>query len=75
MRNLEMPIQIPVSLNCGCVNSTWNVTALYRGKKIEGYVNDMQFRTPDIVSLNSFFVASRKRLELLRLRMNDPDIE
>ncbi|KAF4231147.1 hypothetical protein CNMCM8980_005371 [Aspergillus fumigatiaffinis] len=43
-------------LNCACVNSIWNMAALYRGS-----LNDMQFRTPDIGSLNCLLVASRVR--------------
>ncbi|EEA23678.1 hypothetical protein TMatcc_006758 [Talaromyces marneffei ATCC 18224] len=45
--------------NCARVNKTWNVAALrelYRGS-----LNDMQFRTPDIGSLNCLLVASRVR--------------
>lgn len=40
-----------------CVNSIWNMAAvkkLYRGS-----LNDMQFCTPDIGSLNCLFVASQ----------------
>lgn len=51
---------VPDLLNCACVNSTWNVAALR--KLYKGSLNDMQFRTPDIGSLNCLFVASRKRL-------------
>jgi hypothetical protein len=45
--------------SCACVNSTWNIAALKRLYK--GSLNDMQFRTPDIGSLNCLFVASRER--------------
>lgn len=50
---------VPDLLNCACVNSIWNVAALK--KLYEGSLNDMQFHTPDIGSLNCLFVASRKR--------------
>lgn len=46
-------------LACACVNRTWNEEAsriLYRGS-----LTDMQFRSPDIESLNCLFVASRER--------------
>lgn len=49
----------PDLLNCACVNGTWSLEALARLYK--GSVNDMRYRTPDICSLNSLFVASRKR--------------
>lgn len=49
----------PDLLNCACVNSMWNTAALK--KLYRGSLNDMQFRTPDIGSLNCLFVASRKR--------------
>jgi hypothetical protein len=45
--------------NCARVNKTWYVAALrelYRGS-----LNDMQFRTPDIGSLNCLLVASQAR--------------
>ncbi|RHZ63011.1 hypothetical protein CDV55_106198 [Aspergillus turcosus] len=50
---------VPDLLNCACVNHIWNVAALK--KLYKGSLNDMQFRTPDIGSLNCLFVASRKR--------------
>ena len=50
---------VPDILNCACVNSTWSVASLK--KLYNGSLNDMQFRTPDIGSLNSLFVASRVR--------------
>lgn len=46
-------------LSCACVNSIWNVAALK--KLYKGSLNDMQFRTPDIGSLNCLLVASRAR--------------
>ncbi|KAH6721989.1 hypothetical protein BKA61DRAFT_628151 [Leptodontidium sp. MPI-SDFR-AT-0119] len=50
---------VPDLLNCACVNSTWSVAALK--KLYKGSLHDMQFRTPDIGSLNCLFVASRER--------------
>ncbi|GCB25500.1 hypothetical protein AAWM_08385 [Aspergillus awamori] len=50
---------VPDLLNCACVNSIWSTEALK--KLYQGSLNDMQFRTPDIESINSLFVASRKR--------------
>lgn len=50
---------VPDLLNCAGVNSIWNVAALK--KLYKGSLNDMQFRTPDIGSLNCLFVASRKQ--------------
>ncbi|KAK2756957.1 hypothetical protein FQN54_004925 [Arachnomyces sp. PD_36] len=50
---------VPDLLNCACVNNLWSVTALKRLYK--GSMHDMQFRTPDIGSLNSLLVASRER--------------
>jgi hypothetical protein len=50
---------LPDLLDCACVNSVWNAAALR--KLYIGSMNDMQFRTPDIGSLNSLFVASRTR--------------
>ncbi|KAK2590418.1 hypothetical protein QQS21_011905 [Conoideocrella luteorostrata] len=50
---------IPDLLNCACVNSVWNRAALK--KLYRGSLNDMQFRTPDIASLNCLFAASRER--------------
>ncbi|KIM92931.1 hypothetical protein OIDMADRAFT_208481 [Oidiodendron maius Zn] len=50
---------VPDLLSCACVNSTWSVAALKR--LYNGSLNDMQFRTPDIGSLNCLFVASRER--------------
>ena len=41
------------------MNSTWNIPALE--KLYRGSMNDLRYRTPDIGSLNSLFVASRKR--------------
>ena len=46
-------------LACACVNKLWNEEALrllYRGS-----LADMQFRSPDIESLNCLLVASRQR--------------
>lgn len=46
-------------LACACVNKLWNEEALrvlYRGS-----LTDMQFRSPDIESLNCLLVASRER--------------
>jgi hypothetical protein len=54
--NVHMVLDL---LNCACVNSVWNAEALR--KLYVGSMSDMQFRTPDIGSLNSLFVASRKR--------------
>ncbi|KFY03129.1 hypothetical protein V490_00276 [Pseudogymnoascus sp. VKM F-3557] len=50
---------VPDLLSCACVNSTWSVAALE--KLYKGSLNDMQFRTPDIGSLNCLFVASQER--------------
>ncbi|KAF7183290.1 hypothetical protein CNMCM7691_003203 [Aspergillus felis] len=50
---------VPDILNCACVNRMWSVAALK--KLYKGSLNDMQFRTPDIGSLNCLFVASRER--------------
>ncbi|KAM5447458.1 hypothetical protein MaudCBS49596_005969 [Microsporum audouinii] len=50
---------VPDLLSCACVNSIWNVAALKR--LYTGSLNDMQFCTPDIGSLNCLFVASRER--------------
>ncbi|KAH6668360.1 hypothetical protein B0J14DRAFT_566891 [Halenospora varia] len=50
---------VPDLLSCACVNGTWSVAALK--KLYKGSLNDMQFRTPDIGSLNCLFVASRER--------------
>lgn len=50
---------VPDLLNCACVNHIWNVAALK--KLYNGSLNDMQFRTPDIGSLNCLLVASRER--------------
>jgi hypothetical protein len=52
---------VPDLLSCACVNSTWSVAALK--KLYKGSLNDMQFRTPDIGSLNCLFVASRERFK------------
>ena len=41
---------VPDLLSCACVNGTWSVAALK--KLYEGSLSDMQFRTPDIGSLN-----------------------
>ncbi|EED16714.1 hypothetical protein TSTA_017880 [Talaromyces stipitatus ATCC 10500] len=52
--------------SCACVNNTWNVAApreLYKDS-----LNDMQFRTPDIGSLNCLLVASRRYLLLMKPR-------
>lgn len=46
-------------LNCACVNALWNTTAMK--KLYSGSLTDMQFRTPNITSLNCLFVASRDR--------------
>jgi hypothetical protein len=50
---------VPDLLSCACVNHTWSMVALK--KLYKGSINDMQFRTPDIGSLNCLFVASRER--------------
>lgn len=50
---------VPDLLNCACVNSVWSAAAMK--KLYSGSPNDMQFRTPDIGSLNCLFVASRRR--------------
>ncbi|KAI9372828.1 hypothetical protein BJX61DRAFT_505607 [Aspergillus egyptiacus] len=50
---------VPDLLNSACVNSTWNILALKR--LYEGSLKDMQFRTPDIASINCHFVASLDR--------------
>jgi hypothetical protein len=50
---------VPDLLNCACVNSVWSAAALK--KLYSGSLNDMQFRTPDIGSLNCLLVASRAR--------------
>ncbi|KAL4977148.1 hypothetical protein BDW66DRAFT_166061 [Aspergillus desertorum] len=46
-------------LHCASVNRTWNTLALKR--MYEGSMYDMQLRTPDIISLNCLYVASRER--------------
>jgi hypothetical protein len=46
-------------LNCAYVNSFWNAEALR--KLYVGSINNMQFRIPNIRSLNNLFVASRTR--------------
>lgn len=56
IENVEL---VPDLLNCACVNSDWNGAALK--KLYQGSLSDMQFRTPDITSINCLFVASRKR--------------
>lgn len=56
MENIQL---VPDLLSCACVNSIWNVEALR--KLYMGSLNNMQFRTPDIVSLNRLFVASQER--------------
>jgi hypothetical protein len=56
---LDNIYMVPDLLSCACVNSIWSVLALK--KLYKGSLNDMQFRTPDIGSLNCLFVASRKR--------------
>lgn len=56
---LENLSDVPDLLACACVNKAWNEEALrilYRGSLI-----DMQFRSPDIESLNCLLVASRER--------------
>jgi hypothetical protein len=50
---------VPDLLSCACVNGTWSVAALK--KLYKGSLHDMQFRTPDIGSLNCLFVASPER--------------
>ncbi|RDW92994.1 uncharacterized protein DSM5745_00316 [Aspergillus mulundensis] len=45
--------------SCAQVNRTWSTIALKR--MYEGSTWDMQFRTPDIISLNCLYVASRER--------------
>lgn len=71
---------VPDLLNCACVNSTWSVAALK--KLYKGSLNDMQFRTPDIRSLNCLFVASRERfrrnmtfVEHLLLSLENPAVD
>jgi hypothetical protein len=54
--NIHMVLDL---LSCACVNSTWSVVALKRLYK--GSLNDMQFRTPNIRSLNCLYMASRER--------------
>ncbi|RDW92993.1 uncharacterized protein DSM5745_00315 [Aspergillus mulundensis] len=46
-------------LQCACLNTTWNTLAL--PKLYEGTMYDMQFRTPDITSLNCLHVSSPER--------------
>lgn len=50
---------VPDLLSCACVNSMWRWPALK--KLYQGSMHDMQFRTPDIGSLDCLFVASRGR--------------
>jgi hypothetical protein len=50
---------VPDLSSCAGVNNIWNVVALK--KLYRGSLNDMQFRTPDIGSLNCLLVASRER--------------
>jgi hypothetical protein len=56
VENIDMA---PDLLSAACVNNTWNVLALK--KLYRGSLNDMQFRTPDIGSINCLLVASRER--------------
>ena len=46
-------------LNCACVSRTWSMLALER--LYRGSMNDMRYRTPEIGSLNSLWVASPER--------------
>jgi hypothetical protein len=55
INNIHM---VPDLLSYACVNSIWNMAALK--KLYRGSLDDMQFHTPDIGSLNCLFVASRK---------------
>ena len=50
---------VPDLLSCACVNGTWSMVALK--KLYKGSLKDMQFRTPDIGSLNSLLAASQER--------------
>lgn len=54
--NVQM---LPDLLNYAYINSVWNAEALR--KLYVGSINNIQFRTPNIRSLNSLFVASRAR--------------
>lgn len=54
--NVDM---VPDLLSCACLNRVWSSAALK--KLYKGSLSDMQFRTPDIGSLNCLFVASRQR--------------
>jgi hypothetical protein len=56
---LDNVLMVPDLLSCACVNNIWNVAALK--KLYRGSLNDMQFRTPDIGSLNCLLVAARDR--------------
>ncbi|KAJ1707740.1 hypothetical protein NYO67_10090 [Aspergillus flavus] len=56
IENVDM---VPDLLNCACVNSIWMEPALR--KLYRGSMNDMQFRTPGIDSLNCLLVASPGR--------------
>ena len=49
----------PDLLNYACVNKTWSMPALQ--KLYTGSINDLRYRTPNIGSLNSLFIASRER--------------
>jgi hypothetical protein len=56
---LDWVLMVSDLLNCACVHSTWSTLALK--KLYKGSLSDMQFRTPDIASLNCLFAASRER--------------
>ena len=77
MENIQ---RVPDLLSCACVNSIWNVEA--SRKLYMGSLNNMQFRTPGIVSLNRLFVASQERfarnmgfVKHLLLSSNTPTFE
>ena len=50
---------VPGLLNCACVNGIWNKADFEKIHR--GSLSNMQFRTPDIASLNRLFVASLER--------------
>ena len=54
--HLDNPLDL---MNCACINRMWCQLALKN--LYEGSVNDMRYRTPEIVYLNCLLVASRER--------------
>jgi len=48
-------------LSCACVNGIWSMAALK--KLYKGSLNDIQFRTPDIRSLDCLFIILQERFK------------